>query len=174
MIDVVCPYCAQAARLVSRSEVYPHLPDNGWRYFRCEPCDAHIACDPRSGQPQGRLANAALRSAKRMAHGLFDAVWKGSHASMTRSQARHWLADRLGMAVADCQIANFDLAQCWQTIAVLRQNRNWQRNGTQAAVAWSVGHSPGDASNGRARLRLPVASRHSDPGKPMHRASSVA
>ena len=124
-MSVVCPYCDQAAALVTGADVYPHRPDlSGLKFYRCDPCDAHVGCH-RPGtwawvggakvtntgtEPLGRLANAELRAAKKMAHDAFDPVWRDG--GISRRDAYAWLAGVLGIELQQCHIGLFDTDQC--------------------------------------------------------------
>ena len=124
-MSVVCPYCDQAAALVTGADVYPHRPDlSGLKFYRCDPCDAHVGCH-RPGtwawvggakvantgtEPLGRLANAELRAAKKMAHDAFDPVWRDG--GISRRDAYAWLAGMLGIELQQCHIGLFDTDQC--------------------------------------------------------------
>lgn len=106
-----CDYCGKPAELVTGDEIYPHRPDlSRLRFWRCEPCDAHVGCHRGTTRPLGRLANAELRRAKMAAHAAFDPLWKSGR--MSRSEAYAWLADRLGIEADVCHIGMFDVAMC--------------------------------------------------------------
>src|ERR1035437_9220224 len=93
MSDVppTCPYCGKLSKKVTGRTIYPHRPDlDGLAFWRCDPCDAHVGCNPRTGQPLGRLANKELRWAKMATHAIFDPIWEDGR--MTRSEAYDWLS----------------------------------------------------------------------------------
>lgn len=113
-----CPYCKRPAELVSGAVIYPHRPDlEGKRFHRCEPCRAWVGCHPGTTIPLGRLANDALRRAKRAAHEAFDPLWKNRH--MRRNAAYKWLAERLGIPPGFCHIGAFDEAECARVVEVM-------------------------------------------------------
>lgn len=127
-----CPYCDKPAELVGGHRIYRHRPDlNHLLFWRCDTCDAHVGCHRRGATvqignermrsdgtlPLGRLANAELRRAKRRAHDAFDAMWWSG--DMTRQEAYAWLADALGITVANCHIGMFDLDGCNAVIAAV-------------------------------------------------------
>lgn len=113
-----CPYCGEAAQLVTGKAIYPHRPDlYQLRFWQCEPCDAYVGChkpNARMGfdgtQPLGRLANAELRKAKSLAHEAFDPLWQDGY--MSRKQAYAWLSYQLAIDTKDCHIGEFDVVRC--------------------------------------------------------------
>jgi hypothetical protein len=113
-----CPYCDQPAVLVGGDHIYPRRPDLAHkRFWRCDPCDAHVGCHQTGGGtvPLGRLANAALRKAKMAAHAAFDPVWRDGRLS--RREAYRRLAAALEIPVAKCHIGYFDVDRCEATVA---------------------------------------------------------
>ena len=50
------------------------------------------------------------------AHDIFDELWKSG--LMSRSQAYHWLANRMSMIKDKAHIKNFDTNQCKQVISL--------------------------------------------------------
>ena len=126
MSHVTCPYCGNAAALVTGEAIYPHRPDlHNLRFWQCAPCGAYVGChkpNKKMGfdgtQPLGRLANAELRKAKWDAHAAFDPLWKAGR--MDRRQAYGWLAKALGIAVEDCHIGEFDVATCKRVVSISR------------------------------------------------------
>lgn len=122
--SVFCPYCQQLAVLVPGRSLYPNRPDlRGRRFWRCEPCDAHVGCHQAgSGQgdgtkPLGRLANAELRVAKQFAHAMFDPLWQSGR--MKRRDAYAWLAEALGIPTREAHIGMFDLQRCRAVVAAV-------------------------------------------------------
>lgn len=118
-----CPYCGSPAKLVGGDTIYPHRPDLAHKKFwQCAPCKAYVGChEAGRGQgdgtrPLGRLADAELRQAKMAVHESFDDIWKEGH--MRRQEAYAWLADKMGIAVADCHVGMFSVAQCEQAEAI--------------------------------------------------------
>jgi hypothetical protein len=125
---VTCPYCDNAAELVTGAEIYPHRPDlAALRFWRCAPCDAYVGCHKKNKkygqdgtQPLGRLANAELRRAKSRVHRIFDPIWK--NGSMTRREAYTWLAGRLNIPVEQCHVGMFDVPMCDRAISLIRES----------------------------------------------------
>lgn len=119
LIDLLCPYCNEATKLVTGKEIYPHRPDlYDKKFWQCKKCDAYVGCHPGSNNPLGRLANAELRQAKMKAHAAFDPKWK--KGNMKRAIAYKWLAEQLGIACSDCHIGMFDVEMCKKVVNVCR------------------------------------------------------
>jgi hypothetical protein len=113
----VCPYCGEFSKLVDGSVIYPHRPDLfAKKFYQCAPCDAYVGCHDGTTKPLGRLANAALRAAKKRAHAAFDPIWKSGQKK--RGSAYAWLADRLGIDKQDCHIGMFDVDQCRRVVEI--------------------------------------------------------
>ena len=131
---IKCPYCTQAAQLVTGAEIYRHRPDlAGLNFWACFPCGAYVGCHKagawfwKAGKkvisdgtiPLGRLANAELRQAKQAAHAAFDPMWK--ERGQPRKTAYAWLAFKLGIPEADCHIGEFDVERCRLVVEVCRR-----------------------------------------------------
>jgi len=108
-MKVICPYCNKDAVLVDSSVVYGKSYGNIWL---CAPCKAYVGCHKRTNKPLGRLADAELRTWKKMAHQHFDPLWK--QGFMTRGEAYQWLAKKMGIPRKKCHIGMFDIDQCKQ------------------------------------------------------------
>jgi len=131
-MNVTCDYCGRPAPLVTGEVIYQHRPDL-WekRFYRCEPCDAHVGCHPPASAPgggmgdgtvpMGRLANAELRRAKSAAHAAFDPFWQA--AGMRRRDAYLWLAQELRIEPAGCHIGMFDVDQCRAVVAAVHRQQ---------------------------------------------------
>jgi hypothetical protein len=103
-----CPYCKLTAELVDLATVDEHRrKGNAWV---CHPCNAWVACHPRSQKPMGRLANPELQEARHAAFEAFNTLWKTWGAN--RKSAYKWLAEQLGIDVASCDFYKFDIEQC--------------------------------------------------------------
>ena len=131
-----CPYCNKPAVLVTGAVIYPHRPDLfALKFWQCAPCKAHVGCH-KSGAvmrvgnrkvtsdgtvPLGRLANAQLRQAKSAAHAAFAPLWRAG--GMQRREAYAWLADQLGITVANCHIGEFDIEGCRAVVTAVAAYR---------------------------------------------------
>jgi hypothetical protein len=121
MADLLCPYCSQSAQLVTGAVIYPHRPDlHHKQFWSCQPCDAYVGCHGTSSNPLGRLANAELRSAKKMAHAAFDPLWR--EGGMTRTEAYAWLSKELGIPSEECHVGMFDVEMCNRVILACRDD----------------------------------------------------
>ena len=133
MSGLDCPYCGEAAQLVTGAVLYPHRPDLADRNFwQCEPCDAYVGCHKkgswrfvagqkirhRGDEPLGRLANAQLRTHKKQAHYVFDPIWQSGE--LTRAQAYKWLAGHMGLPVDDMHIGCLDVDECRRVVNICR------------------------------------------------------
>ena len=135
-----CDYCGQKAKLlIDSSELYSSGRNYGPAWFcPCEP--AWVGCHDNSPvyKPLGRLANAELRAAKIAAHAMFDPLWKakieqlkhtgykGNAKQKARGLGYRWLADQMGIKMAECHIGMFDVEQCQAVVRIctpLQPNR---------------------------------------------------
>lgn len=118
--EVLCDYCHQPAELVTGREIYPSRADlSSLKFWACTPCGAYVGCHRDSDNfPLGRLANAELRTAKRLTHALFDPLWK--NGAMRRPEAYAWLANELGIKARECHIGMFDVEMCKRAREVIR------------------------------------------------------
>ncbi|CAB4122700.1 Protein of unkown function DUF3268 [uncultured Caudovirales phage] len=105
-----CNYCARPSRLVSGAAIYPHRPDLfGKWFYQCKPCDAYVGCH-KGGVPLGDLANRELRKTRRVAHSVFDRLWK--EGDLNRSQAYAWMSEAMGLPPEKAHIGMFSVEQC--------------------------------------------------------------
>lgn len=108
--DVFCPYCGNAAELVTGKEIYPALPKlRHSLFYSCLPCKAYVGTHG-DGRPLGTLANAELRHQRRNTHHVFDRLWQAG--LMSRSQCYRWMADTLGITAEQAHIAMLNPEQC--------------------------------------------------------------
>lgn len=112
---VTCAYCSGHAKFCATSS---HLYSRDYGpVWHCAPCQAWVGCHP-DGKPLGRLADAALRSAKMVAHNAFEPLIavKMRREGCSKTQARNagyaWLAQQLGIDPRKCHIGMFDEAMC--------------------------------------------------------------
>ena len=121
--DILCPYCGNSAKFMTSKEFYGR--DYGTNLYVCRPCDARIGTHERTANALGTLAKAELRELRRVAHSLFDPLWrgvkgKGDTSRVSRKEAYKWLYETMGVSKEDGHIAKFDEEQCRQLIAVLK------------------------------------------------------
>lgn len=132
--SIGCPYCHGQAQQVTGRTLYPHRPDLAEkRFFLCNPCNAYCGTHP-DGRPLGRLADAPLRRARNYVHNLLDPLYEkaseaydgedtGKIRGVARSRAYRWLAEQMGIRVADCHVAMFNVEQCREAYRILRDQR---------------------------------------------------
>lgn len=113
-----CPYCGEAAQLVSRADVVEHPHGLAWE---CTPCEAWIACfsNSPSHKPMGRLAKDDLHHAKKVALRSFNKIRKAW--GVARVDAFLWLADNMQIPISQCDFDKFDLSQCVQADLILKR-----------------------------------------------------
>ena len=68
----------------------------------------------------GVPAHWTVRIVRKKAHGVFDLLWKGQGAKMSRGAAYRWLQDRMQMNEHDAHISRFDATQCERVLALVR------------------------------------------------------
>lgn len=120
-MTVICPYCAQAARLYHPgAEGYPYPADWG-PAWKCAACDAYIRCYAGTVTPLGTLADAETRHWRARAHAALDPLWQGGGES--RSAVYRWLADALGVTEPDAHIGRLDPAGCRAVIRAVAGRR---------------------------------------------------
>lgn len=120
-IEVNCPYCTRAAKLVTGVVIYPHRPDLYEKWFwQCAPCDAMVGTHVNSHRhhPLGRLANAELRTLKQRCHAIFDPVWK--KGGIDRNEAYKRLAEKMNIPRTECHIGLFDEDRCRRALEILK------------------------------------------------------
>ena len=110
--NIKCPSCGDRMHLFDAAQFYgsryQHLI--GQFLYACVRCDTRVGCHKGTLHPKGTPADAALRRARVLTHGLFDELWKGG--AMSRNEAYSWLADKMGLQPDDCHIGRFTIEQC--------------------------------------------------------------
>ncbi|QYY33749.1 DUF3268 family zinc-finger domain-containing protein (plasmid) [Cupriavidus pinatubonensis] len=123
----VCDICGNSAQLAQAADpMYPYLEDHGPVWI-CVPCQAWIGVRPRSRQhaPLGRLANAALRDAKKRLHDALEPLVAakirrdGVNPFEARGKAIKWLAAELGFSLSTPSIHALSFEQSEQAIQYL-------------------------------------------------------
>ncbi|MGF7000845.1 zinc-finger-containing protein [Paraburkholderia sp. GAS32] len=120
----LCDYCGAHAAFVKDGEAsYPYRDDHGALWV-CTACQAWIGIHSRSTRnvPLGRLADGALRDAKRRLHDALEPLVSGKvrrdHVNPfeARAKAIHWVASELRFDPVPASIHNLSLDQCEQAI----------------------------------------------------------
>lgn len=129
-IPKCCPYCHSSVAVAENKVIYGK-PVGEWPYvYLCQnaDCKSYVGIHPETDIPLGTLANAQTRTARIRARDLFNSYLLGT-CKMTRTEAYSWLAGRLGIAVAGCHFAWFDLATCTRVSVLIDDERKrTQRN----------------------------------------------
>lgn len=121
MKKVICDYCGKPARLVDSAIVY-----EGRSYgliWYCKGCHAWVGCHRGTNEPMGRLADAELRKQKRIAHAMFDPLWRGKE-KRTRRAAYEWLAEQMGLPLNQTHIGMMNIDQCKEVIRICKEAKN--------------------------------------------------
>jgi len=114
-----CPYCNGKAHLKDSSRIYGRSYGNVWMCEDYPHCDSYVGVHKGTDKPLGRMANARLRELKKMAHELFDPMWR--NGPMKRWQAYSWLARKMDMTRKEAHIGEFDESQCERLIEILKE-----------------------------------------------------
>lgn len=129
-----CPYCGNTAVLRDASFVYGDR-SHGGKVYVCSNypnCDAYVGVHPGTSIPKGTLADKELRRKRVQAHQIFDQIWMDG--ILSRSDAYHWMADRLCLTEAQAHIGQFGIYFCNQVILESQKLLSNQRPHLQAAV----------------------------------------
>lgn len=120
----ICPYCGRRTILADSKLLY-----NGISYgmvYLCKPCYAFVGCHKGTTKALGRLADMALRTAKKEAHAWFDPIWQRAMGDgLSKMDARHaaykWLSETLCIDFAHTHIGMFNLQQCAEVVTLCKQ-----------------------------------------------------
>lgn len=111
-----CCHCGSEVALKRHREVYESKMEYGdwpFMYVCSNPeCGARVGLHPYTPFPLGSLATEETRNARKRCKAAFENLWRGPRAPMTRTEAYTWLARQLGIKVAECHWALFDVAMC--------------------------------------------------------------
>lgn len=86
---------------------YPYRVDHGPRWMNS--LGHHVGCHPGTTIALGTPVGPLTRAARVHAHEVFDKLWKGPGAIMTRSQAYDALSEHMGQ---ETHIGQSNRAQC--------------------------------------------------------------
>lgn len=118
-IPTICRYCGSEVVFTSNAEIYGKEYGNGKCYL-CRNCKAFVGVHTGTNIPLGTLANYTLRSARMLAHGYFDALWKEPTREMTRYDAYKWLANKMGLKLKETHIGLFEKEQCEKVVDLVK------------------------------------------------------
>ena len=112
---MICPFCNKPARWVENKEIY-----NGKNYGKsymawwCKPCDAYVGCHNNTKKPLGTLADYKTRQYRKMAHAIFDPLWRNtfkrrSNKRLNRDAVYSQISNKFGYRV---HIGESNVEQC--------------------------------------------------------------
>lgn len=112
----MCPYCGHHAILRSASFIYGPQTTHTGRFWVCrnyKDCNSYVGTH-KEGEwkdyPLGSMADESLRTARKVAHNIFDLLWKQKH--MTRNESYKWMREIIKALPEDCHIGEMDLKMC--------------------------------------------------------------
>lgn len=129
-IDFIAPVCLECGRLAtmtSGARIFRDRPDLANKMFFVCACGARVGCHPNSAIPLGRPAGPETRRLRKVAHDLFDPIWRGDRhrggvaSGHARIKAYRWLARELDLKVTETHFGNFDSPTLRQVIQLCRE-----------------------------------------------------
>lgn len=120
-VPTVCPYCEGEVALDSNDVIYRGKRYGDWPYvYHCAgDCDAYVGLHPNTDIPLGSLADRETREARKESKALFFEWLRIAGLERQRNKAYPLLADAMGIPIADCHFAMFDVAKCVEAQALL-------------------------------------------------------
>ena len=134
-----CPYCGRQTVRVTGATLFPHRPDIMQRQFvRCAPCDAHVACHDKTGEPMGVPADHRTRQARANLHKYYrDPIWQNAKQSggyterekrygvdkiirTARNRVYVWLGVQMGLTQIP-HVGEFSIEDCNKAKAILEK-----------------------------------------------------
>lgn len=113
-----CPYCGDISVCRNSTFVYGNkknlIPGKVFVCINYPECAAYVGTHnsgPYAEFPLGRLADAQLREAKKMAHRIFDGLWQ-KEKLMTRKEAYAWMQRIMRLSPRDAHIGEMTFEQC--------------------------------------------------------------
>jgi len=110
-----CPECG-AAMVLRESRFGPFY---GCR--RYPSCDATHGARP-DGRPHGVPADKPTKKERILVHALFDQLWRGPQAPMSRTEAYGWMQKMMRMSADEAHIGRFMIVDCVRLRALLWEN----------------------------------------------------
>lgn len=115
--DIRCAECSGTMRL---------RPSKHGLFYGCEnypTCSCALGAHP-NGAPKGIPGDASTRRARKLAHRIFDRLWReeeGHKPRMTRAQAYAWMRRTLKLTEDEAHIAKFQTELCETLIAAVKK-----------------------------------------------------
>lgn len=124
-----CPYCPGKPVLASFGHpLYPYRQDFHSVWI-CPLCKAFVGCHKGGNRPKGFLANDEYKELRKIAHALFDPIWKKKE--MKRWQCYKRMAEVLGIPPEEAHISQLSIEQLHKLIRSLRK-RNLDRSRSES------------------------------------------
>lgn len=128
----MCNLCGGTVIFTSNSEIYGKEYGSGKCYL-CIQCFAYVGThEPRPQEAYGILSDERMRKGRKMCHELFDFMWangaegkKGQKKALKKERGRmyQWLANKLGIPVAECHFGYFDIHMLRKAYRILVANK---------------------------------------------------
>lgn len=115
-LTLMCPYCHGKADLQPGDRVWPNKGQSP--LYVCENyprCNSYVRCHEGTTRPLGTLADKRLRGLRKIAHDVFDPLWKASDNELGRSVAYEVAGTVMGVK-GEFHIGNLDAAGCQEFI----------------------------------------------------------
>lgn len=122
-IPTNCRYCNAKVKLVNNNVIYG-ISYGSWPYaYLCDndDCGAYVGVHKNTKIPLGTLADYRLREARKAAKDVFNRLWNGPNAQMSRTQAYQWLAKQLNIDPKTCHIGWFEVDKCERTVELCKK-----------------------------------------------------
>lgn len=169
-----CQHCREECRDRLGADIYPDRPDLALKViWECVFCGARVGTHeegPHKGQALGTAANAELRKARMLLHGLLDPIWVNAHQDYpdahrqtgperikamaiikrtARKRVYEFLSERMGLAFEDTHVAMFSIEECRAAWVALRgvtyaDVRAWAKERKAAASPPSLPAPPSE------------------------------
>ena len=108
-MKVICPKCNKPAPWVENKEKYGRNFGKSFMCYFCKPCGTYVGCHNNTRTPLGTMADNSLMKIRRNAHAVFDKLWKGKEARMSRKEAYQLLKEKFGKEI---HIASASIEEC--------------------------------------------------------------
>jgi len=101
------------------------LKDGRWgKWWTCPnwpACKHAVGCHPGTADPLGTPADPETRQWRHRAHEVFDRLWQGPQAKMSRQKAYRLLQRIMGLSEDEAHVGMFNKDQCQTLIRKLRR-----------------------------------------------------